>query len=57
MSQVRVKRKSAVCAHFKELHRKRKFPPCAAEMNPTSIHKDVGLNPGFAQWVGAPAVP
>ena len=26
-------------------------PVGAAEMNPTSIHKDVGLIPGLTQWV------
>ena len=23
----------------------------SVEMNPTSIHEDLGLNPGLAQWV------
>ena len=28
-----------------------------AEMNPTSIHEDVGLNPILAQWVTDPELP
>ena len=28
----------------------------AAEMNPTSIHEDVGLIPGLTQWFGDPAL-
>ena len=29
----------------------------AAEMNPTSIHEDVGLIPGLVQWAGDPVLP
>ena len=32
--------------------------PCGgAEMNPTSIHKDEGLDPGLVQWVKDPVLP
>ena len=33
------------------------FPYGSVVMNPTSIHKDVGLIPGLAQWVKDPVSP